>query len=193
MSEDRLLSALKESESLKESENNFDDTKQKINFSKSRIEEIRKEFNKSRYQFSKSKINEIRGNLYEIENKKNLSAPKIKGIEKSLELEKDFSKPKKYCDNDYDYNNKYIGIRDVKDLFDLSIGEDYYKPIISNGAFNNYYIQCESEGNKDKILTTSEYLDMIRPYLRDKINDHKTQGEWKIHSDNTIIKHKTQG
>ena len=33
---------------------------------------------------------------------------------------------------------------------------------------------------------------MIRPYLNDIINDHKTQGEWKIHSGNTIIKHKTQ-
>ena len=26
-----------------------------------------------------------------------------------------------------------------------------------------------------------EYLDMIRPNLSDIINDHKTQGEWKIH------------
>ena len=42
MSEDRLLSALKASESLKESEKNFDDTEPKINFSKSRIEEITK-------------------------------------------------------------------------------------------------------------------------------------------------------
>ena len=25
-----------------------------------------------------------------------------------------------------------------------------------------------------------EYLNMIRPYLRDIVNDHKTQGEWKI-------------
>ena len=68
-------------------------------------------------------------------------------------------------------------IRDVKDLFYLSIDENYYKPIITNGAFNNNYIQHESKGNKDKILTTSEYLDMIRPYLIDIINDHKTQGE----------------
>ena len=32
----------------------------------------------------------------------------------------------------------------------------------------------------------------IRPYLNDIINDHKTQGKWRIHSDNTIIKHKNQ-
>ena len=34
---------------------------------------------------------------------------------------------------------------------------------------------------------------MIRPYLRDIINDHKTQEEWKIHPGNTVIDYKTQG
>ena len=34
---------------------------------------------------------------------------------------------------------------------------------------------------------------MIKPCLRDTINDHKTQGEWKIHSGKTIIDYKTQG
>ena len=32
---------------------------------------------------------------------------------------------------------------------------------------------------------------MIRPYLRDIINDHKTQGKWRIHSGNKTIEHKT--
>ena len=75
----------------------------------------------------------------------------------------------------------------------MSIDEDYYQQIITDGAFNNNYIQYESKENKDKILTPNEYLDMIRLYLSDIINDHKTQGEWKIHSDNTITEHKTQG
>ena len=74
----------------------------------------------------------------------------------------------------------------------MSIDEDYCKPVITNGAFNNNYIQYESKGNKDKILRPSEYLDMIRPYLSDIINDHKTQGEWRLHSGNTITEHKTQ-
>ena len=80
----------------------------------------------------------------------------------------------------------------MKDLFDLLIDEDYYKPIITNGAFNNSYIQYESKGNKDKILSPSEYLNMIRSYLRDIINNHKTHGEWRIHSRNAIPEHKTQ-
>ena len=74
----------------------------------------------------------------------------------------------------------------------MSVDEDYYKPIITNGSFSNNYIQYESKGNNNKILTTSEHLDMIRPYLSDIINDHKTQGEWRIHSGNTITEHKTQ-
>ena len=33
---------------------------------------------------------------------------------------------------------------------------------------------------------------MIRPYLSDTINDHKTQGKWRIHSGNKITERKTQ-
>ena len=162
----------------------------KIFFSKARIEKVRKEFNESRHKFSKSKINEIRKNIYEKENEKNLFASKIKETERNLtELEKNLSKTKKY----YDYDDtEYKGIRVVKDLFDLSIDEDYNKPIIVNGAFNNNYIQRESKGNKGKILRPSEYLDMIRPYLSDIIINHKTQGEQHIYSGNAITKLKTQ-
>ena len=83
-SEDSLLSVLKESESLKESEKNFDDTKPKISFSKSQIEKIRKKFNELRHKFSKSKMNEIRRNLYEIGSENNLFPLKIKNLLKSF-------------------------------------------------------------------------------------------------------------
>ena len=75
----------------------------------------------------------------------------------------------------------------------MSIDEDYYKPIITNSAFDDNYIQYESKGNKNKILTINEYLDMIKPYLNNIIGDHKTLGEWRIHLGNTIIENKTQG
>ena len=46
-------------------------------------------------------MNEIRKNLYEIENKKNLSESKIKEIEENLlKLEESLSKLKKYCGYD---------------------------------------------------------------------------------------------
>ena len=41
----------------------------------------------------------------------------------------------------YDYDDvKCRGIRDVNNLFDLSIDENYYKPIKTNDAFNSNYI-----------------------------------------------------
>ena len=50
-------------------------------------------------------------------------------IEKNLlELEKNFSELKKY----YDYDGiEYKGIRDIRNLFNLSTDEDYNKPIKS--------------------------------------------------------------
>ena len=46
-------------------------------------------FNDSRHKFSKSKINKIRKDFYEIENKKDLSASRLKQIKENLlELEK---------------------------------------------------------------------------------------------------------
>ena len=85
------------------------------------------------------------------------------------------------------------GIRDIINLFD-EINEDYYKPVKTKSAFNNNYIEYESREDKDKNLSPKEYVDMIRPYLRDMINNHKTplkgslgkifdnnlHGEWKI-------------
>ena len=57
----------------------------------------------------------------------------------------------------------------------MSIDEDYYKPIIAKGAFNNNYIQYESKRDKGKNLSIKKYLNMIKPYLSDIIHDHKTQ------------------
>ena len=66
--------------------------KPKINLSKKKIKEIKKDFSRLRYGFSKSKINQFRRSLYNIENLKNLSAPEIKETEKNIfELEKSLS------------------------------------------------------------------------------------------------------
>ena len=58
MSEERLLSSLNESESVKESENEFDDAR------------IKKIFMNFRGGFSKTKIKEIRKDFYRRENKR---------------------------------------------------------------------------------------------------------------------------
>ena len=55
--------------------------------------------------------------------------------------------------------------------------EDYYEPVRTSNVFNNNYIEYDSNEDKDKILSVKEYLDMIKQYLSDIINDPKTQGE----------------
>ena len=44
----------------------------------------------------------------------------------------------------------------------------------------NNYIEYETKEDKDKIVSVKKYPDMMRPYLSDIINDHKTEGEWNI-------------
>ena len=128
------------------------------------------------------KIKEIRKNLHEIENEKNPFESKIKEIERNLtELEENLSKTKMY----YDYDDtEYRGIKNVRDLFDLSIDEDYYKPIIAKSAFDGSYIQYESNGDKGKSLSRKKYLNIIKPYLIDITNEHKTHGLVRYHSGN---------
>ena len=152
-----------------------------------RLKNIREDLNKLRHKFSKSKIKEIRKNLYEIESNKNLSTQKIKEIEKSL------SRLKKY--HDYD-DAEYIGIRDVRNLFNQSTDKDYYKPIKTKSAFSGNYIEMkammtnddkyESNENKDKNLSEKEYLNKIRPYLRDIINDYITPKNLRVHLSNEV-------
>ena len=93
MLEDKLLSVLISSKPVSKDE--------KPNFSRAKIEKIKRKFNELRHKFSKSKIKEIRRGLCEIKNKRNLFALRMEEFEESLnELEKNLSKTKKYYDYD---------------------------------------------------------------------------------------------
>ena len=148
-----------------------------------RLKEIREDLNKSGHKFSKSEIKEIRKNLYEIENKKNILTQKIKQIEKIL------STIKKYHDHD---DARYISIRDAGNLFSQSTDKDYYKLIKIKSAFNGNYIEYESNGDNDKNLPAEKYLNIIRPYLSNIINDYKAFKNVKVHSGNEVSDYETQ-
>ena len=68
-------------------------------------------------------------------------------------MEKNFVKPRKYYDD-----IKYKGITNVRNLFDLSINEDHYRPIKTNDALNGNYVWYKSKGDKDKTLSIKEYI-----------------------------------
>ena len=58
--------------------------------------------------------------------------------------------------------------------------EDYYKPVRVRNFRNNNYTEYESNGNRNKNLSIEEFLDTIKPYLKDIINDLKKSDICKI-------------
>ena len=148
MSKERLLSGLNKPV-LVDREKNVDNAG---------IKKIKENFNEFRDKCLKPKIKEIRKNPYEIEKKKNLSTLKIKNIEKNLfKLQKSLSKLKKYYDND---DIEYKGIREVRNLFNQSIDEDYCKTIKKLVLLTIKVItqNMKSKGDKDKILSVKEAI-----------------------------------
>ena len=96
-------------------------------------------------------------------------------------------------------DDTYRKIGSVRRLFEEP-NRDYYKPRAIDRGFAgevNNYIKYISKGDKDEKLSPGEYLNMIKPDLRDLINRHKPterlnnnnndnnnndtdRGEWKI-------------
>ena len=144
---------------------------QKQSKNKKRIDDIRENLKDLSYKLSKSELKEIKKNLYNIEKRKQFNS---KRTNKYLdELDKKIFKLDGYH-QDYD-DSEYRGI---KDLFKLSINEDYYKPKLAKSGYNKNYTQYESK--RDKILTLEEYLALIEQYLRELTDYYKSKGEWKV-------------
>ena len=85
---------------------------------------------------------------------------------------------KKYLEKlqKYQYNITY----GLDYLFNELDEGDYYEPKEVKSAFDGGYMLYESSGDKDSKLVIYEYFDIIRPYLRDMVDNHKARGEWKI-------------
>ena len=118
---------------------------------KKRIEIAKEKLKELHHKFSKSDLKTIKRHLYNIENKKRLLESETTK-DYFDELDKKFLEFDKYY-NENDNDDDFIGIENVQNLFKISI----YKPIT-------------------KLLTIEEYLNLIEPYLRELINDHKNKG-----------------
>ena len=135
---------------------------------------------------TKNDREKIKKELYEIENKKNLlDEEKEKIYDNLVELLNKLSKKEKYRYHDR-HDLDYHEIRDIQNVFDNIDDDDdyYYKPILVKRSFDENYKYHESRGDKDKKLSIEHYLDMIKPYLSDLINENKAIennfNEWKI-------------
>ena len=109
-------------------------------------------------------IKDIR-NLFRL--KKELNYTAIKDIRSLFRLEKEAKLIK---------DRK---LRDIKNLFEHE-KENYYKPVRVDNFWSNNYLYYESNGESNKTLSVEEYLNKIRPYLKDIINNLKKSDTWKI-------------
>ena len=150
--------------------------------SNTEIRGIKKLFNNLRNNFSREEIKKHREKIHKKERvynylkRKNSLTTREKGVLKNIEryfkkLQKDLNKIEIY---------QYNITSDKSHLFNEITKEDCYEPIKIKSAFDGSYIQYESRGDNDDNLSLEEYLNIIRPHLRDMINNHKAQGEWKI-------------
>ena len=63
-------------------------------------------------------------------------------------------------------------LRDIRNVFQQE-EQNYYKSVRVSNVWSNNYIEYEINGHINKTLSVEEYLDKIRPYLKDIINNLK--------------------
>ena len=77
--------------------------------------------------------------------------------------------------------NKRLSNLKFRNLFNQSTNKDYYKPIKTTSVFDNKnnYIEYESNGDKDNILSVKEYLHIISPCLSNMINSRNMESSFR--------------
>ena len=58
--------------------------------------------------------------------------------------------------------------------------EDYYKPVTVGNFWRNKYVEYENNDDRNKTLSIEEYLNKIRPNLKEIINNIKLSDTQKI-------------
>ena len=79
-------------------------------------------------------------------------------------------------------------LESLEDYLNCLIASDYHKPIITDvghAGRNDNYIEYMSKGERYENLSLKEYLIVIRPYLRDLINDYKPTAELNNNNNNS--------
>ena len=139
--------------------------------------DIRRIINRLRDIIPKKDRKEIKDKFYKIEHQRNISEEEQDYLIKLARILNDKEEHSLYDRDDFDY----YGIRDIENLFDEASEEDYYKPIFVKSSHKGNYKYYESNGDIEKKLSVYQYLNKIRPYLYDLINEHSiNRTVWKI-------------
>ena len=104
------------------------------------------------------------------------SQQKLKKQRRLIKSQQTLSNTKEIRNHLYNNNNNNNNdfIENVTDLSNIV----NYEPILIKTGFDNNYLEYRSEGNNS--LSFEEYINLIKAYLNDLINDKKDKGEWKL-------------
>ena len=179
--EDLIFSLLKSESSpaernfMKYFNNTNDEIKGKINY-------IRIILSRLGNTITKNERKKTKKDLYEIEQKQNLSDNDIITIYNDLiKLANTLDKKEEHKHSDHD-DLDYFGIRELEHLF-TNDGDDYYEPVLLKYSFEKNYKYYKIRGDKDKKLSIKQCLYMVMPDLTDLINKKKDDRvEYKIQS-----------
>ena len=72
-------------------------------------------------------------------------------------------------------------LRDITNLFEHVEDVNFYKPVRVNNFWSYNDIEYESNDDRNKTLSVEEYLNKIKLYLKDIINNFKKSETSKIH------------
>ena len=120
-----------------------------------------------------------------LEEDKNIEEKIIKAVRNQLRLEKEISDLAIKVISNLFKENKAIEDRIFRDIRNLFEHEDYYKPVRVGNFWSNNYIEYKVKRDR-KTLSVEEYLNKIRSYLKDIINNLKKSDTWKIQLTITI-------
>ena len=68
----------------------------------------------------------------------------------------------------------------MRTIFEQQYGKDYYKPKSVSNFWNNNHIGYKSNGDRNRNLSLGEYLNKIKPYLRDIIIYLQNSDTWEV-------------
>ena len=71
-------------------------------------------------------------------------------------------------------------LRDIKNLFEHEKEKIYYKLVTVSDFWSGNHIEYESNGDRNKTLSVEVYLNQIKSYLKDIINNVRKSDTWKI-------------
>ena len=144
------------------------------------FKEARKLLNERRSNFLHKETKRIRKKLYRIEAVYNVLKEKEQKGSLTSRQKNMLRNDERYIKNlkkDLEKLQKYSITFGLDYLFNELDEVDYYEPKKVKSAFNGSYVLYESKGDKDNKLALYEYFDIIRPYLKDMIDNYKARGE----------------